>query len=222
MSTPRGQRVMDIKGAPGEDQQLTAASARGKRIEGRSRRMAQRLRFNTARDLFEAFPAALEDMDARPSDRGSLEFLKDLVAGPTPEDAITFSRLSARAQGGGLVGTPVPEHASGHLAPEDLAAAGAGRGLGAAARRGAPQQSRSKPAWPRRPRRRAYGSRWPPAGAAAHDGARCGAGDAAALSDRQSRQRRRARRAGAGRPASERAATLRAFVDMGIRLAMRA
>jgi hypothetical protein len=53
--------------------------------------MAQRLRFSTARDLFEAFPAALDDMDARPSDRGSLEFVKDLVAGRTPEDAITFS-----------------------------------------------------------------------------------------------------------------------------------
>jgi hypothetical protein len=53
--------------------------------------MAQRLRFNTARDLFQAFPVALEDMDARPSDRGSLEFIKDLAAGPTPEDAITFT-----------------------------------------------------------------------------------------------------------------------------------
>lgn len=53
--------------------------------------MAQRLRFSTARDLFEAFPAALDDMAARPSDRASLEFLKDLAASPTPEDAITFS-----------------------------------------------------------------------------------------------------------------------------------
>ena len=53
--------------------------------------MAQRLRFSTARELFEAFPSALDDMAARPSDRASLEFLKDLAAGPTPEDAITFS-----------------------------------------------------------------------------------------------------------------------------------
>lgn len=52
--------------------------------------MVQRLRFNTARDLFQAFPAALDDMVARPSDRGSLEFLKDLSASATPEDAITF------------------------------------------------------------------------------------------------------------------------------------
>ena len=52
--------------------------------------MAQRLRFTTARDLFQALPAALDDMTARPSDRGSLEFMKDLVAGQTPEEAITF------------------------------------------------------------------------------------------------------------------------------------
>lgn len=51
----------------------------------------QRLRFSTARDLFEAFPVALEDMAARPSERGSLEFVKDLAAGPTPEEAVTFS-----------------------------------------------------------------------------------------------------------------------------------
>jgi hypothetical protein len=53
--------------------------------------MAQRLRFSTARDLFQAFPVALDDMAARPSDRGSLEFVKALASGPTPEDAITFS-----------------------------------------------------------------------------------------------------------------------------------
>jgi hypothetical protein len=53
--------------------------------------MAQRLRFSTAHDLFRAFPVALEDMDARPSDRPSLEFVKELAGGPTPEDAITFS-----------------------------------------------------------------------------------------------------------------------------------
>jgi hypothetical protein len=53
--------------------------------------MAQRLRFSTARDLFEAFPAALEDMAARPSDRPALEFVKELAGSPTPEDAITFT-----------------------------------------------------------------------------------------------------------------------------------
>lgn len=51
----------------------------------------QRLRFSTARELFDAFPVALEDMAARPSDRASLEFLKDLAAGPTPEEAVTFA-----------------------------------------------------------------------------------------------------------------------------------
>jgi hypothetical protein len=52
--------------------------------------MSERLRFNTARELFEAFPAAVEDMVATPTDRPALEFLAGLVAGPTPEDAITF------------------------------------------------------------------------------------------------------------------------------------
>jgi hypothetical protein len=52
--------------------------------------MSQRLRFSTAREVFEAFPAAVEDMAAKPTDRPSLEFLAGLVAGPTPEDAITF------------------------------------------------------------------------------------------------------------------------------------
>ena len=37
--------------------------------------MSQRLRFNTARELFEAFPAAVEDMVATPTDRPALEFL---------------------------------------------------------------------------------------------------------------------------------------------------
>lgn len=53
--------------------------------------MTQRLRFGTARELFEAFPAALDDMVARPNDRHALEFIKELAAGPTPEDAITFT-----------------------------------------------------------------------------------------------------------------------------------
>jgi hypothetical protein len=52
--------------------------------------MSARLRFATARELFEAFPSALEDMGASPSDRPSLDFLSDLTTSPTPEDAVTF------------------------------------------------------------------------------------------------------------------------------------
>jgi hypothetical protein len=52
--------------------------------------MSERLRFITARDLFDAFPSATEDMAASPSDRPSLDFVNGLVAGPTPEDGITF------------------------------------------------------------------------------------------------------------------------------------
>jgi hypothetical protein len=82
--------------------------------------MTQRLRFSTARDLFQAFPVALDDMVARPSDRGSLEFLKDLVAGPTPEDAITFCAyllgLREAVWWGHQCLSLLPER----LAPEDL------------------------------------------------------------------------------------------------------
>jgi hypothetical protein len=52
--------------------------------------MSQRLRFGTARDLFEAFPTASEDIAAQPADRPSLDFMAELVGGPTPEDGITF------------------------------------------------------------------------------------------------------------------------------------
>lgn len=83
--------------------------------------MTQRLRFSTARDLFQAFPVALDDMVARPSDRGSLEFLRDLVAGPTPEDAITFCAyllgLREAVWWGHQCLSLLPER----LAPEDLA-----------------------------------------------------------------------------------------------------
>lgn len=52
--------------------------------------MMQRLRFTNVRELFDAFPTASEDIAARPSEGGSLDFLAQLVAGSTPEDAITF------------------------------------------------------------------------------------------------------------------------------------
>ncbi|PSJ56995.1 DUF6931 family protein [Kumtagia ephedrae] len=52
--------------------------------------MSNRLRFNTAKELFETFPTASEDMTAEPADRPSLDYLRALVSSPTPEDAITF------------------------------------------------------------------------------------------------------------------------------------
>jgi hypothetical protein len=52
--------------------------------------MSERLRFKTARDLFDAFPTAAEDMAASPSDRPVLDFISGLLAGQTPEDGITF------------------------------------------------------------------------------------------------------------------------------------
>jgi hypothetical protein len=52
--------------------------------------MSQRLRFNTARDLFDAFPEAAEDISAEPGDQPSMDYLNALLDSPTPENAVTF------------------------------------------------------------------------------------------------------------------------------------
>ncbi|WP_274627895.1 DUF6931 family protein [Arvimicrobium flavum] len=52
--------------------------------------MATRLRFTTARELFDAFPTASQDMKAEPTDEPSLDFCRARLAGKVPEDAITF------------------------------------------------------------------------------------------------------------------------------------
>jgi hypothetical protein len=49
-----------------------------------------RIRFTTARDLFDAFPSALEDVEAEPSDEPSLDFLKALIAAGALEKAVAF------------------------------------------------------------------------------------------------------------------------------------
>ena len=162
--------------------------------------MAQRLRFNTARDLFQAFPAALDDMAARPSDRGSLEFIKDLVAGPTPEDAITFCAYLLGRREAVWWGHQCLSMLPDKLAPEDLAVARARRGLGAPARggnahsaleAGMASPTKTPGVWI------ALAAGW---SGGSMIGPGCGAGGAAALSDGKGGQCRRARRAGAGRP----------------------
>jgi len=82
--------------------------------------MTQRLRFSTARDLFQAFPTALDDMAARPSDRGSLEFVRDLAGGATPEDAITFSAYLLGRREAVWWGHQCLNTLPDRLAPEDL------------------------------------------------------------------------------------------------------
>lgn len=49
-----------------------------------------RVRFTTAREVFEAFPAARDDIEAQPTDDPPLVFMTALAASPTPEDAIAF------------------------------------------------------------------------------------------------------------------------------------
>jgi hypothetical protein len=52
--------------------------------------MRRPLRFSTARQVFEAFPTAGEDIQSPPTDEDPLVFLRALVGGPTPEDAVSF------------------------------------------------------------------------------------------------------------------------------------
>ncbi|MBN9063557.1 MAG: hypothetical protein BGP06_01445 [Rhizobiales bacterium 65-9] len=49
-----------------------------------------KLRFASARDVFEAFPAARDDIQAPPVDEAPFEFLGRLLQGRAPEDAIGF------------------------------------------------------------------------------------------------------------------------------------
>ena len=52
--------------------------------------MSARIRFATARQVFEAFPAAREDIAAPPADEPPLAFAGALMRSQTPEDAISF------------------------------------------------------------------------------------------------------------------------------------
>lgn len=49
-----------------------------------------RLHFVTARAVFDAFPTASEDIVAAPTDQPPLDYIRALVAGPTPDDALAF------------------------------------------------------------------------------------------------------------------------------------
>ncbi len=49
-----------------------------------------RIRFTTAAQVFEAFPAARADIEATPTQDAPLAFLRSLAASATPEDAIAF------------------------------------------------------------------------------------------------------------------------------------
>jgi hypothetical protein len=48
------------------------------------------VRFTTAHEVFDSFPTAVDDIEAAPSDVAPLEYLQQLAAGPTPNDAIVF------------------------------------------------------------------------------------------------------------------------------------
>ncbi|SON55874.1 hypothetical protein HDIA_2333 [Hartmannibacter diazotrophicus] len=52
--------------------------------------MATGLRFNSAADVFKAFPTVSEDILTPPADVSPLDYLRGLGASATPEEAITF------------------------------------------------------------------------------------------------------------------------------------
>lgn len=52
--------------------------------------MVDGLRYETARDLFEARPCAARAMLATPTAQPSLDFCRSLLDGATPEEAVTF------------------------------------------------------------------------------------------------------------------------------------
>ncbi len=49
-----------------------------------------RLRFETAQDVFEAFPSALADIQAAPTPDKPFAYLDKLIASESPEDAVSF------------------------------------------------------------------------------------------------------------------------------------
>lgn len=53
--------------------------------------MSNRLRFNTASELFDAFPTASQDISAKAAPQPSLDYLRGLLGSQTPEDAVTFA-----------------------------------------------------------------------------------------------------------------------------------
>jgi hypothetical protein len=52
--------------------------------------MTEGFRFKTAREVFDAFPEAAEDITAEPSDQDPVRYAQALLASATPENAITF------------------------------------------------------------------------------------------------------------------------------------
>lgn len=52
--------------------------------------MSSKLRFATAREVFEAFPPSADDIRVTPTEEHPVSFARALAAGPTPEDALAF------------------------------------------------------------------------------------------------------------------------------------
>ena len=128
---------------------------------------SQRLRFGTARDLFEAFPTASEDI-AADADRSAVARLHGRPGGRADAGRRHYLlRLSAAASRSRLVGAPMPRWRRRTAVARRRPHCWRWRRTGCAIPRKTSAAPSSMPAWRRRPRRRACGSHLLPAGAAA-------------------------------------------------------
>ena len=99
------------------------------------------LRFATVRDLYEAFPAARQDVGVEPSDEPSAAFLNRLVvAGGAFAQAITYCSYLLPRREAVWWGCESPAPANSGPSARGRGPARGGRGLGVRARGGAPDR----------------------------------------------------------------------------------
>jgi hypothetical protein len=86
------ERVSTKPAVPGIDHSLDHCLRSGftDGVAGDASAMVDGLRYETARDLFEAWPCAARAMLATPTAQPSLDFCRALLDGATPEEAVTF------------------------------------------------------------------------------------------------------------------------------------
>jgi hypothetical protein len=81
--------------------------------------MTRALRFLTARQVFEAFPPAARDIETSPTDDDPLVFLRSLIEGPIPEDAISFCAYMLPRREAVWWGCQCVRHIEGQLSATD-------------------------------------------------------------------------------------------------------
>jgi hypothetical protein len=77
------------------------------------------LRHLRASDIFAEIPQIAEDMETRPGDEETLDFLTALVSGPTPEEAMTFAAYMLQPRQAVWWGHECLQSVSEQLEPQD-------------------------------------------------------------------------------------------------------